>query len=327
MKKGRNWFGTLNNPDAWMPVEDWQYLKCAVWQLEIGESGTVHYQMALGFTENVSSVWAHKLEGLERASLFPMVDVLGSVAYCSKAEGRLEGPYYYPSKAACDKWAAGGNQGKRNDLDSLARRVINGASDHELSLTVPGQLLRYSAHIDSLRLKFPKKSRNSNKIDAVVYLGPTGTGKSYRLRQECPEGAKWFWANKGKWWDGYAGQPGIVFDEFTDAWMSYGDAKRLFDGGPMRVERKGGMLNMLATSFRFSANNHPRNWWRHRPGKVPWEQDPLRRRLRHIVLMEEPFVVPEDMVIDEAEHWVDPLDSVPLRKDEAGVLWNGRDYD
>lgn len=325
--RSRNWFITLNNPDAWLAVWEWEHIQHAVWQLEMGDSGTVHYQMFLNFKKKMSSDEVHKLDGMARCTAKVCMDVKGSIIYCSKVKSRLEGPYWYPNEAKVKSYGLGSDRGKRTDLNTLARDVIAGITDEELALTMPGHLLRFSNHIDALRIKFPVARRNSDRIDAVCYIGPTGTGKSHRLRRECPEGSEWFWANKGKWYDGYRGQPGIVFDEFDGSWMSYGDAKRLLDGGPMRVERKGGFLDMLATKFRFSSNHKPCNWWRTRPGKVPWAQDPLERRLRTIRLMTERYVDPDqEPVIDETLDWVDPLDSVPLKAAPDGTLWDGRDF-
>jgi len=327
--RSRNWFVTLNNPDAWLAVWEFEHIAHAVWQLEMGASGTVHYQMFLNFKKKMSEKEVHALEGMKRSSLKNCMDVRGSVIYCSKTDTRIEGPYWYPNEEKVKAFAAGKHegQGKRTDMNTLARDVIAGVTDQELALTMPGHLLRFSSHIDKLRIKFPVARRNSDQIDAVCYIGPTGTGKSHRLRRECPEGSEWFWANKGKWFDGYRGQPGIVFDEFDGSWMSYGDAKRLLDGGPMRVENKGSFLDMLATKFRFSSNHKPCNWWRTRPGKVPWAEDPLQRRLRTIRLMTERYVNPDqEPVIDETLDWVDPLDSVPLKAAPDGTLWDGRDF-
>jgi len=49
--KARHWFGTLNNPEKPFEefVSDFKDITFATGQLEVGESGTPHYQFILQF--------------------------------------------------------------------------------------------------------------------------------------------------------------------------------------------------------------------------------------------------------------------------------------
>jgi len=286
-------------PVAW--VSQWEHIKYAVWQLEVGEQGVTHWQLYVNFGRSVRLGFVKSLRGLERCHAKPRVkSKLACVEYCSKPE-RLDGPYWYPSEGAVRRHASIA-QGQRHDIEGLAAGVKAGMTDAEIADVMPVMIIKYSKGIDALRLASTPSQRLGNEIDSVVYLGPTGTGKSRRLRLGCPEGPAWYWVSPGKWFDNYAGQPGLVFDEFRDFWIPYYMLLRLLDVGPYMVERKGGHLHMRAFRFRFSTNVHPKAWYRGRQGKVPWPQDPLRRRLGAPVLMLDKYEgLPE--FEDPAEEW------------------------
>jgi len=48
--QARCWCFTLNNPEEELAVNEWDGIAYAVWQLEIGEEGTVHYQGYVNFS-------------------------------------------------------------------------------------------------------------------------------------------------------------------------------------------------------------------------------------------------------------------------------------
>jgi len=146
------------------------------------------------------------------------------------------------------------------------------------------------------REKFPRAQRDSGRSPLQ--------GRRPSRPQGPPEGPDWFWVSPGKWFDGYQGQSGLVFDEFRDNWQTYSYMLRLLDCYPFRVERKGGFIQMKATRFRFSSNVHPKAWWAGRPGKVAWVEDPLRRRFSRIELMTDVFVQ-ADQLVDDTEAWWD----------------------
>jgi len=335
MSKVRCWIVVLNmleeDHQEVLAPEEWPGLKYGVWQLEMGASGTLHYQCYFSFKEPIRSAALHKLEGLERCGAKVRRGTkLQAMEYaCKRDDTVLEGPWWYPSQEAVRRFCAQG-AGKRNDLEELATMVKAGLNDHEIADYRPVYVVKYQRGIRDLRSAHFVGGRDANEIDSVVYVGPTGTGKSRRLRLECPPGPDWFWVTKGKWFDGYQGEPGLVFDEFRASWCSHSDLLTLVDIYPKRVEFKGGMLQMRATRFRFSTNVHPADWYAQRPGCPPWGEDPLRRRLRRIIPMEQVYQGDEVQVIDEAAHLIrrPPAGQAPLRQDPEGVLmWNGRDYE
>jgi len=327
----RCWIAVINNPEETLAPWEWPGFKYGVWQLEMGESGTVHYQCYFSFDEPLRRAGVSKLAGLEHAYIAKRRGTKEeALIYNSKVEGRLEDTCWYPSEEFVRHCCAGGAPGARNDLVELATMVKASLTDQAIAEHRPVMIIKYHRGIQALRTAHFTRGREADEIDSVVYVGPTGTGKSRRLRQECPPGPDWFWVTKGKWFDGYQGEPGLVFDEFRASWMSHSDLLSLVDVYPKRVEFKGGLFQMHATRFRFSTNVHPADWYAARPGCPPWEDDPLRRRLRRIVPMEQVYVGPEVAIFDEATHLIRrPRDGQPpLRQDDEGVLrWNGRDFE
>lgn len=319
--KGRCFMLTINNPDAWLNPADWIGCLHAVWQLEMGENGTVHYQIYVNFNKVMGLNMVRRAIEPEQAHIAVRQGTKAQcLTYCTKAETRLEGPFWFPNEDSVRKHC-GHETGQRTDLNALAEMVRAEWSDAQIAAAAPVHIIKHSKGIDALRLAYANPGRAGDVIDSVVYVGPSGTGKSYRLRQECPPGVDWFWVSPGKWFDGYQGQPGLVFDEFRDNWNTYSFMLKLLDLYPFMVERKGAHIQMRATRFRFSTNVHPKAWWNNRPGKPEWRDDPLRRRLKRVVLMDQIYVR-EDDVVDEADAWWEAR--IPrLRMDANAVPWMG----
>jgi len=290
--KGRCWcftinFSYLSDYEQIDPAE-WPRCVVAVWQHEVGERGTEHLQGYVNFDTSMRLAAVKKLPGMERAHLEPRARLAtkqDNLVYCTKEEGRLDGPWYFPTQEKVEAYCKVRN-GQGVDLVLIADQVTRGWTDEQIAQENPVAIMKHQRGIDNLRLALTPSTRLGDEIETVVYVGPTGTGKSRRLRLECPEGVDWFWCTAGKWFDGYQGQPGLVFDEFRHDWMSYQSLLRLLDTGPFRVEKKGGHVSMRAFRFRFSTNVHPEHWY---PGvvKSAWDDfPPLRRRLGFIELMQ-----------------------------------------
>jgi len=129
-KRGvRRWCFTLNNPervldDMWVLLMPYLWPSCTycVYQLEEGEEQTPHFQGYCEF-DNAKTLGAmKKLEGLERAH-FRASDGTAeqNLAYCTKEEGRLDGPWVFGAPKP--------GQGKRTDLEMVKADIDAGASE------------------------------------------------------------------------------------------------------------------------------------------------------------------------------------------------------
>lgn len=91
----RNFFITINNPIELDRVQLLHniYSECTKFagQLEEGESGTPHFQACIEFKSGKSFQTLSKL--LPRASIRKTNNKKAAIEYCTKPEGRLEGPW------------------------------------------------------------------------------------------------------------------------------------------------------------------------------------------------------------------------------------------
>jgi len=94
-KKNRNFCVTINNPpldDAGAVVlpdpEIWPRHVYSIWQLERGESGTLHWQVYVEFSSQFTLAQLKKLPGLERAHIEPRRGSADQArAYCTPEKG------------------------------------------------------------------------------------------------------------------------------------------------------------------------------------------------------------------------------------------------
>lgn len=310
---------TWNNPDEALTEEvvaAWPDIRAGVWQLEMGENGTPHYQ---GYFEFLAAKTLGQVRSMQAAH---WVQRFGTQAqardYCSKDDTRLEGPFRF------GKW---GQVGARNDFQAALDLVKSGANNEQLAQEVPGMFVRYHRGFEALRLNLPQPAAEEHPRDCILYLGPTHTGKSYRLRQECPSGPDWFWVRPGKWFDGYQGQKGLVFDEIRDSWFPWEDLLVYLDGSPLRRETKGGTVMCRAHKFRMSSNVHPSLWYKkmNPSPNQPWMDSPLRTRITRIVAMRERYVGPAAQ--EHVDEYGVPEEPPQFVQDVDGVLWAQRAQD
>lgn len=94
---------------------------------------------------------------------------------------------------------------------------------------------------------------------AMVYWGPTATGKSQDAWREAGMGA-YAKDPRSKFWDGYSGHSNVVIDEFRGG-IDAAHILRWLDRYPVRVDPKGSSTPLVATCFWFTSNLPPWKWW------------------------------------------------------------------
>lgn len=125
---------TLNNPTTPYPnLETFQNAKFLIYQLEAGESGTPHLQIYLvltrptRYTRVVQQLPGCHIEGAKG-------NEQSNIKYCSKPEGRLEGPWEFGQRS---------QQGRRTDIQEYRDAILSNATDADLLERFPAQLARF----------------------------------------------------------------------------------------------------------------------------------------------------------------------------------------
>ncbi len=269
MSTAKNWMFTVNNPagEADEPALFLQqYASYCIYQLEVGERGTYHYQgyVHLTIKKRLSTLkqihetahWEPRRGNHEEAK-----------SYCSKAETRAP-------EGEVIEWGVEPSPGKRSDLEGLKKSLDEGKSLKEISETHFGPFLRYGRGIKEYKMMHTKL--RSWITFTQVYWGPPGVGKSTRAKHEAGDDAFWLEKPTGSgslWFDGYDGQEVVVIDEFY-GWIARDTMQRLCDSTQLRVQVKGGFVPFLAKKIIITSNTQPEGWWKIGLGEQ------MERRLR-----------------------------------------------
>lgn len=282
--QSRCWCFTINNPEpsdnparALEPLTE--RIKFAIWQLERGSSGTLHWQ---GFVQWRSR--GRRRQGMAR--LLPRAHLTvargspkANEVYCSKEEGRVEGPY---------RIGEASSQGKRSDLESVRALLDSGAPMSVIEEQHFGSWCRYRSAFEEYRRK--RQCRRTWQTTVKVLYGESGCGKSRLASHLAMQAAERLGSSvyiltdatrhsHGVWWDGYDGEAVVLIEEFS-GWFSRNHFKILVNFIDLIVQVKGGSTRFLAKEIFITSNKPPSAWWRMETmaDKEGWPE--IVRRLR-----------------------------------------------
>jgi len=275
-KQAKNWCWTLNNYTeeehaaitqlGHELTDDVCYL---IFGQEEGEEKTPHLQGYICFSKRKSFGIVKKLIGkrchLEAAKGSPAQNE----EYCSKGSN-IE---TYGKRPA--------GQGARNDLVQVAEACKRGDSYQEIADAFPAAALRYSTGI--LRLRSLCRPERNHPPELWCLWGRTGTGKTRRI-WEFADVDK-LWVHPGdRWFDGYDGQPAVLFDDYDGSWFKITYLLKLIDRYIFQVPIKGSYTWWAPRVIYFTSNHHPKEWY---PGAKAEHIAALLRRFNEFGTIEE----------------------------------------
>lgn len=259
-----------------------------VFQEEKGAEGTKHYQGYAEFTK------AQRLSAITKFTLphKPHWEKRKGTRqqardYAMKEETRVKGPWQAGEKPWSEK-----NQGKRCDLEDIALKVKEGATDEELFEYSPGTTTRYLKHIQAVRFIF--KPQRTQDLQVILSYGPPGTGKTRAFWDAAPNG----WGvpvGKDLWFTGYAGQKHVLIDDFAGN-IGLTQLLQILDRYPVQLNAKHGHVWWCPETVTVTTNCHPCNWYDYKERQDSYAA--LMRRFSHVFIFKKLGEEPEEANVE-----------------------------
>lgn len=275
--RGRKWCFTLNNYTAAeekhiTDTVDEGTATYVCFGKEIGDSGTPHLQGYVEFPKKLRFGSVRKI--LPRAHIEKAKTQKEAIAYCKKDGNWIEKGTIQVS-------------GRRVDLELIRSDIASGASEISIADKYFSQWCQYRRSFDVYR-GLVSGSRNWDTWVCVLW-GKTGTGKT-RIVHYLYGSENIFTYSGGGWFDGYRGQPIVLFDDFRGAedGISPGLLLRLLDRYPMQVPIKGSFANWIPRKVYFTSNIRPDDWF---PELTFDAFQAFKRRLNKVEYIEEDIFI------------------------------------
>jgi hypothetical protein len=262
-KRVRRVFFTLNNPKeklSWEALEE-KGASTLVYQLEKGdEEETHHYQGVICFTGQKRLKNLKALPGLEKAHFEAVRSLNHAVAYCTKEDTRVDGPWEYGDMP---------QQGKRNDLLTVKADLDAGMTMSDIAENHFAAFIRHQrAFVSYRRLKTPPRNE---KTVVILFVGPSGIGKSrtaHTLAHMLSPGSVFKVPqpkSSGLWFGDYDGQETMIIDEFDGSTCTPTFFNELTDRYPFTLPVIGSAGHQMTAKYILITSNYlPAYWWKKR---------------------------------------------------------------
>lgn len=269
MTRGKYWCFTVNNPteDIEFDEDTMDYL---IYGREVGEEGTPHLQGYVAFKNRL------RLTGVKKVIPRGHLEVAKGNAKANRDYCMKQGDYVEYGKPT------GLAPGKRTDVETIRDVIKQGATMQDIVEQHAAVLSRYPKFINTCFTYVGQK--RDTKTEVIIYWGASRSGKTYKAITENPD----HYVKRGwqKWWNGYAGQECVIWDEFVPKNCDFDYWKGICDAYECQVEIKGGMTQFVSKKIIFTSNVDPKDWFRFRNQD---EEDSFWLRIDKVVHFTERF--------------------------------------
>lgn len=280
----------MNNPGDWVPQLNADggmvYLVAG---LEVAPStGTVHWQGYVRFSGRKRMASAKAALGRDDAHFeVAKGNEQQNREYCTKDHTNIQEFGDYDATA--------GAQGHRTDLSEIATKLKAGATLTAIANEYPADYVRYHAGIQALQERVAPVPPTRREVDVLVLWGPTGTGKTYRIRTGfAPQEIYLVQPGRGPW-DQYQDQRCVFFDEFDYMQWPITEMNRYLHEWTEPLNCRYRNKFAVWTRVAICANSSPMEWYLNTPRPL---REAFLRRIRNNVMRvdsrdEPPFPDPD----------------------------------
>lgn len=267
-KQSRFWCWTSFevNPPDW----DMDYMCYMIYQKELcPDTQRIHWQGYVEFTKKIGLAAVKSHLGNKIHAEIRKGSQEEAIDYCTKEDTRIEPPVTFGVPS--------GGQGTRTDINNAIEAIKNGANIDNLYENFPNIMIKYGSGMQNyINFFYKKHAKSWRVIDTTIITGPPGVGKTKSVYENHPieHIYKLTDSSQSLWFDGYAGEPVLLIDDF-DNWISYKFLLNLLDGYPLRLPIKGSHTYAQWTKVYITSNTSPALWWNGARDEI----DALKRRV------------------------------------------------
>lgn len=149
------------------------------------------------------------------------------------------------------------NQGARKDLETLKNDILNGKRVDDITIQNPIMYHQYGRTLEKIEAITLRKKFRTTMTTGLWIWGPTGTGKSHEAFKDFSPDTHYVKNLNEEWWDGYTGQPIVIFNEFRGQ-TKFSELLDLLDKYPKSVKiRNHEPVPFLAQKLIITSCKHP----------------------------------------------------------------------
>lgn len=292
---------TWNNPND-VPIGfETSKMSYLVYQEEVGENGTHHYQ---GYVELKRQLRLNQVKTLLGSDTIHIARRRGTSEqaseYCKKEDTRVPGtqPYEFGVMKATAP-------GKRNDLKDFKDNVMDDRKrKRDLVEDHYGTLARYPRFYHDLTLL--NRPANNPEVEVILHFGATGLGKTRSVMDAHLQDDSFFIAplsNGTPWYDTYDLDETVLIDDFAGAasHLSLVALLRLLDVYPLMVPVKCAHTWWRPKTIYITSNILPKDWYK-------WEKRgsqylALARRFTKVVLFYPKLFADDPGFVEQDKTW------------------------
>lgn len=262
-----------------------------------------HWQIYIQFKNPQYFTACQRLIGDNTAHCEPQfaADNTKCRAYCSKEEGRLDGPYEH------GEFVQGNMTQEVELLQDLQKRPRIDWAFLEKHASVLSRRHTWSKAViengPNYLVPFynqPAEEEVEERDPPEVWYiyGPTGVGKTRWVHRKEPNVYEVTEPQSGsQWYDGYAGRPAVLFDEFVGQYPIR-QLNKLLDPYFRRTAVKGGFTEWKPTRIYFTSNYNPVRCYRRSMETRRPTVESFIRRITHYI-----EVNVNDKSFNDISHW------------------------